>query len=271
MRVFLVSGMDEHELPVGETILGRSFDCQLRFNHSSVSRKHLRIVVTQDGVTVEDLGSSNGSYVNATRIGTSIALRDGDNLVIGKRKLSVRILEGDVGDAVDTDTIPMRGSSVETPRFVTCDACRETMPLEAQNCPACGRSRRRGVHSRTQLIKLPQKLEQGRRHTRFPTDLLVFYASETLSFEAKVRDLSVSGVFVITELLDLPETPCKLTLLPDGYPAIELRGIVRRMEHEYKGEDSVGMGVEFISLQHEDRMILTNLLMRSQNKRRLGS
>jgi hypothetical protein len=271
MRVFLVSGTDEHELPEGETVVGRSLDCQIRFNHSSISRRHLRFVVTASGVTVDDLGSSNGSYVNATRIVGPTALNHGDNLAVGKRRLAVRIIEGGADVPVDSDTAPIRGGAIEPPRFVTCEACRETMPVDAQRCPACGHGRRRGVHSRTQLIKLPQQPDHGRRHTRFPAEMLVFYASETLSFEARIRNLSVSGVFVITELLDLPDTPCRITLLPDGYPAIELRGIVRRMEHEYKGEDSVGMGVEFVSLGHEDRMILTNLLMRSQNARSVGS
>lgn len=273
MRVFLVSGMDEHELPEGKTIVGRSLDCQIRFNHPSVSRLHLRIDVAKDGVTVADMGSSNGSYVNDRRISTSTPLGDGDTLTIGKRRIAVRLIEGQAAASEDTVTATLRSGTVHRPRFVTCEACRETMPPDAQRCPACGRSRRRGVHSRTQVIKLPQQPESGRRHTRFPTDLLVFYTSDSLSFEARARDLSVSGVFVATELLDVLGTSCKITLLPDGYPAIELRGVVRRMEHATgeADDDSAGMGVEFVSLRHEDRLILANLLMRSQEKRRLGA
>ena len=272
MRVLLVSGMDEHELPTGELVVGRNLECQIRFNHPSVSRRHLRLQISPSGVFVEDLGSSNGTFVNDRRITQSTPLRNGDGLTIGKRKIFVRIIDEDVQASEDTDTATMRPGRVEPPRFVTCEACRESMSIDTQRCPACGRSRRPGLHSRTQLIQIAPKADSGRRHTRFPTDLLVFYSSESLSFEARARDLSVSGLFVATELLDAPGTRCKLTLLPDGYPAIELRGVVRRMEQDDRVEDdSTGMGVEFVSLRHEDRLILANLLVRQQERRRLGA
>jgi pSer/pThr/pTyr-binding forkhead associated (FHA) protein len=263
--------MDEHELPEGELVVGRNLNCQIRFNHASVSRRHLRLQISSAGVMVEDLGSSNGTFVNDQRITQPTQLRNGDSLTIGKRKVFVRILADDASVTEDTDTATMRAKPVEPPRFVNCEGCRDPMPIEAQRCPSCGRSRRPGLHSRTQLIQIVPKPEHGRRHTRFPTDLLVLYSSDLLSFEARARDLSVSGLFVATELLDVPGTPCKLTLLPDGYPAIELHGIVRRMEQEAEDDDSIGMGVEFVSLRHEDRLILANLLVRQQERRRLGT
>jgi diguanylate cyclase (GGDEF)-like protein len=66
-----------------EFILGRGADCDIQVDRDSVSRRHAR-VYRPDGVSyvVEDLGSTNGSYVNDHPI-QQAALRDGDFLKIG--------------------------------------------------------------------------------------------------------------------------------------------------------------------------------------------
>ena len=66
-----------------EFVLGRGTDCDIQVDRDSVSRRHAKVFL-RDGVTwvVQDLGSTNGSYVNDTPIQTS-ALRDGDFLKIG--------------------------------------------------------------------------------------------------------------------------------------------------------------------------------------------
>jgi predicted component of type VI protein secretion system len=64
------------------TVVGRREDCDLRIPLSDVSRKHCRLVVDGDTVKVEDLGSSNGTYVNAERI-QQAELHAGDTLQIG--------------------------------------------------------------------------------------------------------------------------------------------------------------------------------------------
>src|SRR5262249_60770873 len=63
-----------------EFILGRGADCDIQVDRDSVSRRHAR-VYRPDGVTyvVEDLGSTNGSYVNDHPI-QQAPLRDADFL-----------------------------------------------------------------------------------------------------------------------------------------------------------------------------------------------
>jgi len=53
---------------VGPTIVGRAPECALRLDESGLSRQHARLVPTGDGVQVEDLGSTNGSFINGKRI-----------------------------------------------------------------------------------------------------------------------------------------------------------------------------------------------------------
>jgi pSer/pThr/pTyr-binding forkhead associated (FHA) protein/tetratricopeptide (TPR) repeat protein len=56
------------ELKKGENIIGRLEECDVPILDGSVSRQHSRLVFTRDRLTVTDLGSSNGTFVNDTRI-----------------------------------------------------------------------------------------------------------------------------------------------------------------------------------------------------------
>src|SRR5688500_18545481 len=65
------------------TVIGRREDCDLRIPLSDVSRKHCRIVRDGDSLKLEDLGSSNGSYLNGRRVQKEAVLSPGDTVQIG--------------------------------------------------------------------------------------------------------------------------------------------------------------------------------------------
>jgi len=73
----------KHPLKPGEMIVGRSSQAQLQIDHESVSRRHARIVLTESGVLLSDLGSTNGTYVNDEPI-TERTLAHGDLLKVGR-------------------------------------------------------------------------------------------------------------------------------------------------------------------------------------------
>src|SRR4051812_16303075 len=50
--------------------VGRSPSADIRFDEPGVSRIHCRVVRDDDGFFVEDLGSTNGTYVNGTQVGS---------------------------------------------------------------------------------------------------------------------------------------------------------------------------------------------------------
>ena len=68
----------------GETIIGRAEDARLRVRHSSVSRRHARIVRAGDAVTLHDLASHNGVTLNGVRIEAPRELASGDVLGVGE-------------------------------------------------------------------------------------------------------------------------------------------------------------------------------------------
>lgn len=79
------------ELPVdGELILGREHgSADFVIDDPGVSRRHARVIADNGGVIVEDLGSSNGTYVNGERIGGPVELGAGDEVQIGATVLGV--------------------------------------------------------------------------------------------------------------------------------------------------------------------------------------
>jgi two-component system, cell cycle response regulator len=70
--------------PLGtdEVVVGRGSDCDIQIDRDSVSRRHARIFRVGEQWFVEDLGSTNGSYINDMPIQRS-PLRDGDFVKIG--------------------------------------------------------------------------------------------------------------------------------------------------------------------------------------------
>jgi ribosomal protein L40E len=70
-----------------QTTVGRSPDCDIFLDDVTVSRKHAVVKRSQEKLTIEDLGSLNGTFLNRRRI-ESGDLADGDELQIGKYKLT---------------------------------------------------------------------------------------------------------------------------------------------------------------------------------------
>src|SRR5436190_20773108 len=64
------------------TVIGRREDCDLRIPLSDVSRKHCRLILNGETIKVEDLGSSNGTYINGERV-QQAELSAGDTLQVG--------------------------------------------------------------------------------------------------------------------------------------------------------------------------------------------
>lgn len=72
----------------GPVTIGRSPECDIHINDPGLSRVHARLVPTEDGVQIEDLGSTNGSFINDRRVVNGKA-RLGDEL--GFDKLRFRL------------------------------------------------------------------------------------------------------------------------------------------------------------------------------------
>ncbi len=72
----------------GNTVAGRGAEAAIFLPDVTVSREHVRFAVDNTGLSMTDLGSTNGTYVNGHRLAAGM-LREGDKLMIGKYHLSV--------------------------------------------------------------------------------------------------------------------------------------------------------------------------------------
>jgi len=77
------------KLSDGVTSVGRHDDCWIRIKSSQVSRRHCEIFESSGKLTIRDLGSSNGTYVNGKRVLGQQALTPGDELTLGAVTLRV--------------------------------------------------------------------------------------------------------------------------------------------------------------------------------------
>lgn len=75
----------------GELTIGRSEQCQVHVEDDTyVSTMHARIFERDGSYMVEDLGSTNGTYLNRRRITAPAELQRGDRVKVGKTVLEMR-------------------------------------------------------------------------------------------------------------------------------------------------------------------------------------
>ena len=87
----LWNGEEATHLQPGEAIIGRDPAATIVIDSSDVSRQHARLFISDDHVTIEDLGSKNGTFVGAERLVAPRTLHGlDDRITIGKTSLLLR-------------------------------------------------------------------------------------------------------------------------------------------------------------------------------------
>ena len=78
------AGMKGRTYDLGEELtVGRAAGCQVTLDDNYVSQLHARIFLRDGMLFVEDLGSTNGTYLNTRRVSGPEAMKRGDQLKIG--------------------------------------------------------------------------------------------------------------------------------------------------------------------------------------------
>jgi len=73
-----------------ELTVGRAGGCQITLDDTYVSQLHARVFRRENQLYVEDLGSTNGTYLNRKKVTAPIAIRRGDRLQIGKTVMELQ-------------------------------------------------------------------------------------------------------------------------------------------------------------------------------------
>jgi pSer/pThr/pTyr-binding forkhead associated (FHA) protein len=123
LTLAIVEGTDAgREIPVTEaTLFGRDPSSDVVIAESEVSSKHASFVPMDGGLAVEDLDSTNGTFVNGQRLSGSHRLQPGDRIQIGSMVLEVR------GPAAAP--APAETPAVAQPLAVTRERRIPTLPL----------------------------------------------------------------------------------------------------------------------------------------------
>jgi hypothetical protein len=102
LAVDITSGFDQ--------VLGRDAAADITLPDPAISRRHARLYRGSDGVWLEDLGSTNGTYINGDRLTVPYRLRDGDEVQLGN---SVATFHEVPNEADATQVITTLDSSAE--------------------------------------------------------------------------------------------------------------------------------------------------------------
>jgi pSer/pThr/pTyr-binding forkhead associated (FHA) protein len=90
-------------LPIGRYEIGRDTACHIQLRELEVSRRHCLLLVREEGVSVSDLNSRHGTYLEGQRVTSERRLRHGDVLFIGHSRIEVYI---SIFDCYDTSPGP---------------------------------------------------------------------------------------------------------------------------------------------------------------------
>jgi hypothetical protein len=187
----------------GANVVGRHQECDIRLFVPSVSRRHLMLRVDRTGVvTAEDLGATNGTWVNNQWLEGTLRLENGDVLQLGGQRGEVMFVTN--------------GALLKQPR----------LPGDRSVDP--------------------------RRSRRVPVQIMACYKSTTSSGVGVVCDLCEQGLF-LSGFLDIPDTSCRLTMMPPGLPSLTVEGVVR---HRYHG----GVGIQLSCVEEGARSWLRSMV-----------
>lgn len=104
---------------VEEMLVGREVECQITLNSGHISRYHAKLTLTPDGVVVEDLRSTNGTFINGRRISAPQPLDLGDEVRFHEQAFRLVSNQQDSGDADATvfdSIVPQPGAFVPPPQ-----------------------------------------------------------------------------------------------------------------------------------------------------------
>ena len=88
--VRLVSGDGRtYPLQMGSTVIGRGDQANLRLPDVGISRRHARLDFDGAQVVLTDLGSTNGTYLNGTKVLGPMVMQRGDKLKVGNTVLEL--------------------------------------------------------------------------------------------------------------------------------------------------------------------------------------
>ncbi len=118
--IFNNSVVSEHILTAEETTIGRRFANDIHIDNLGISGNHAKIIMFGNNAFVEDMASTNGTYVNGSRVEKK-ALENNDIITIGKYQLRYENEAGEQQDdfektvILQANAVSMENTTVSKP------------------------------------------------------------------------------------------------------------------------------------------------------------
>lgn len=148
-----------------EIFIGKEDGCEVKITDAGVSRKHARVARKGSGWLVEDLGSSNGTYVNFKKRGKSepTDLLDRDIIFIGRTVAKFWLngapkLEGAGGSSNGHGGGNGSGGAASATELR--DLLRGCVPIQGLSCPSCATNLEEDLKAR---VREAEQVETIRR------------------------------------------------------------------------------------------------------------
>ena len=116
---------------IGELVVGRE-NADLTVHDEEVSRRHLAVRPHEDGVELEDLGSTNGTFVDGARLAAVVVVSSGARVTLGETELEIEVEvpepELDPGATRLRERPPERDATIVRPSPVAAAPTRRPTP-----------------------------------------------------------------------------------------------------------------------------------------------
>jgi len=86
-----------------EIIIGRSSDLDMVLVEDMVSRRHAKITTTEADIFIQDMGSTNGTFVNGEKIAGRARLTEGDRILVGTSIIKVVGVDSDISSQSEAE------------------------------------------------------------------------------------------------------------------------------------------------------------------------
>ncbi|MBK8692954.1 MAG: DUF4388 domain-containing protein [Deltaproteobacteria bacterium] len=122
------------EFPVAadrEIVIGRSNELDVVLVEDMVSRRHAKITFSNDALTIEDLGSTNGTFVNGEKVKRA-KLKEGDRVLIGTSIVRVALTDAVAGSGESREAearARMQSAAQRTSNVKTMSGTIDEVPL----------------------------------------------------------------------------------------------------------------------------------------------
>ena len=131
-KLRLRSLLDGSEFPLEaeEILVGRELECQLTLDSGHISRYHAKLSLVNGDLVVEDLRSTNGTFINGRRISSPQSLGLGDELRF--HEVAFRLVSADVGSGEAEATVfqaaPVASAQTAAPKTAPAKVAVEPPP-----------------------------------------------------------------------------------------------------------------------------------------------